>query len=171
MTGNTVHGRLDLFVVLGSLAEHAFVIGGHDFDELSRYLWPLGENFLGHHGASVFAVELDQVEQLGAVVRRSELFQLDDAEIAAADEIARGVPDVSNAAAHSGSEVAPRRTEDDHATAGHVFAAVIADTFDDRVSSAVADGKALGGAAAEKRLAAGRAIERDVADDDVVFGL
>src|SRR3954468_10989290 len=171
MARNSMHGGLDFLVVLGSVAEHAFVIGGHDFDELSRDFWPLRQNFLGHHRAGVLAVQLDQVEQIGAVVRRGELFQLDDAEIAAANEIAGRVPDISDAAAHPRREVAASRTEDDDATACHVFAAVIADAFDHRVSAAIANGKTLGGAAAEKRLPAGRAIQGDVADDDVVFWL
>ena len=80
------------------------------------------------------------------------------------------VPNVGDAAAHAGGEVAAGGAEDDDAAAGHVFAAVVADAFDDGIGAAVADGESLGRAAAEKRFAAGRAVERDVADDDVVFG-
>ena len=54
--------------------------------------------------------------------------------------------------------------------AGHVLAAVIADTLDDRGGAAVADGEALARDAANEGFAAGRAVERHVADDDVVFG-
>ena len=69
-----------------------------------------------------------------------------------------------------GGEVAAGPAEHDDAAAGHVFAAVVADAFDDRVRAAVADGEALAGDAADVRLAAGRAVERDVADDDVLLG-
>ena len=71
---------------------------------------------------------------------------------------------------HAGREVATRRAEDHDPAAGHVFAAVVADAFDDRMGAAVADGESLGRPAADKRLTARRAVERDVADDDVVFG-
>ena len=52
----------------------------------------------------------------------------------------------------------------------HVLAAVIADSFDNGGRSAVADGKPFAGNAADEGFAAGRAIERDVSDDDVFFG-
>src|SRR5205085_9487096 len=141
MTANPVHGGLDLFVVLRSLAENAFVVGRHDFDELGRNFGPLGEDFFGDHRSGVFAMLLDQVKQIGAIISGRELLQLDDAQIAAADEIAHRVPHISNAAAHTGGKVAAGRTKDDDAAAGHVFAAVVADAFDYGVGSAVADRK------------------------------
>ena len=69
-----------------------------------------------------------------------------------------------------GREVAPGPAEHDDAPAGHVFAAVVADAFDDGDGAAVANGKALAGDTAEVGLAARRAVERDVADDDVLLG-
>ena len=80
------------------------------------------------------------------------------------------VEHVGDAAAHAGGEVAAGPAEHDDASAGHVLAAVIADAFDDGERAAVADGEAFAGDAAEVRLAAGRAVERDVADEDVVLG-
>ena len=61
------------------------------------------------------------------------------------------------------------RAEDQDAPGGHVFAAVIADALNDGVGAAVADGKAFAGDAPDVGLAARRAVERDVADDDVLF--
>ena len=69
-----------------------------------------------------------------------------------------------------GREIPPGPSEHDDAAAGHVLAAVIADAFDDGERAAVADGEPLAGDAAEVRLAARRAVERDVADDDVLLG-
>ena len=51
-------------------------------------------------------------------------------------------------------EIAARRAEHDDAAAGHVFAAVIADGFDDRVHAAVAHREAFAGHAADVDLAA-----------------
>ena len=47
---------------------------------------------------------------------------------------------------------------------------MVADAFDDRGGAGVADGKALAGDAVEEDLAAGGAIEHDVADEDVLLG-
>src|SRR5690606_9077615 len=58
--------------------------------------------------------------------------------------------------------------EHDDASARHVFAAMIADRFDDCVHATVAHAEALTGHTGDVRLAARRAIERDVADDDVL---
>ena len=63
--------------------------------------------------------------------------------------------------------VAPSTT---HGSAGHVLAAVIADTLDHRDRAGVAHAEALAGDAANERLAGGGAVQRDVADDDVVLG-
>src|SRR5262249_5121737 len=72
---------------------------------------------------------------------------------------------------HAGGEVAAGTAEDHHRAAGHVLTAVVADTLDHRRHAAVPHAEALAGEPAEKHLAAGGAVERHVADDDVVLGL
>ena len=54
-----------------------------------------------------------------------------------------------------------------HDAAGHVLAAVVADALDDGRRARVAHAEALAREAAEERLAGGRAVQRDVAADDV----
>src|SRR5689334_12456051 len=115
MAWNSMHTGFDFFVMLGAIAKNPFVIGGHDFNELRRDLGPLGEDFFGDDRAGVFAMLLDQVQQLGAIFRRRNLLQLDDAEVAATDEVAGSVPDIRDAAAHTGGEVSARWTEHNHA--------------------------------------------------------
>ena len=112
----------------------------------------------------------DQLAQPGQVFVGGDLFQLDHAEVAVGEEAVVRVPDVGDAARHAGREVAARWPEDHDAAACHVFAAVVADAFDDRAGAAVADAEPLGRPAAEKRFAARRAIQRHIADEDVVFG-
>ena len=80
------------------------------------------------------------------------------------------VEDVGDAAAHAGGEVAPGRPEHDHAAAGHVLAAVVADALDDGVGARVAHREALAREAAEERAPRGRAVEDGVADDHVLLG-
>src|SRR5207245_10720875 len=71
-------------------------------------------------------------------------------------------------ARHAGGEVAAGGAEDDHAAAGHVLAAVVADRQHDCVDAAVADAKTFAGHAANVGFAAGGAVEGDVADDHVL---
>src|SRR5439155_18573910 len=86
-----------------------------------------------------------------------------------AAEIPRRIEDVRHAAAHPGRKIPPRLSEHDHAAARHVLAAMVADALDHGVRPAVSDRESLARDAADVRLAARRAIQRDVADDDVLF--
>src|SRR5262249_25546938 len=61
------------------------------------------------------------------------------------------------------------RTKHDDPATRHVLTAVIADGLDDRMDTAVPHAEALPGHAADVRLPAGRAVERHVADDHVLF--
>ena len=108
-----------------------------------------------------------EVDVLGV----DERLQIDHLAVAPALELAVGVEHIGNAAAHAGREVAPGPAEHHDAPAGHVLAAVIADAFDHHGRAAVADAEALAGHAAHVALAARRAVERDVADDDVLLRL
>ena len=61
----------------------------------------------------------------------------------------------------------PVRAENDGEAAGHVFAAVIADAFDDGECAGVAHRKPLACAACGEQPAAGSAVESDVAEQRV----
>src|SRR5207244_11744300 len=80
------------------------------------------------------------------------------------------IADVRDAPAHARREIAARPSEHDDAAAGHVFTAMVANAFDDDVRPAVAHAESLARHAAHVRLAAGRPVKRDVADNDVVLG-
>ena len=101
------------------------------------------------------------------VVERLELDQL---VVDQRGERVVGVVHERDAARHAGAEVAAGRTEHDDAATGHVLAAVVADALDHRGGARVAHAEALPHHAAEVGLAAGGAVERDVAGDDVVLG-
>jgi uncharacterized protein YcfJ len=65
------------------------------------------------------------------------------------------------------AKLRPVLPEHDHGAAGHVLAAVVAGAFDHRAGARQPHREALAGHAAEEGLAAGRAVQRGVADDDV----
>ena len=103
---------------------------------------------------------LHQVDLVGVDQR----LEIDHLRLQRRANVAVRVEHVGHAAAHAGGEVAPGPAEHDDAAAGHVLAAVIADALDHHGGAAVADAEALAGHAADERFAAGRAVERDVAD-------
>ena len=111
----------------------------------------------------------DQLADERHFIRLIEPLEIDHVDVAVERERAVGIEHVGDAAAHAGGEVAAGPPEHDHAPAGHVLAAVIADAFDHRLRAAVADREPLAGNAAHERLAARRAVQRDVADDHVLF--
>ena len=106
----------------------------------------------------------DEVDVLGVDQR----LEIDHLLVAALREVAVGVEHVGDAAAHARREVPAGTADHDHATRRHVLAAVVANAFDHRQRPAVADREALAGDAADVGLAAGRAVETDVADDHVL---
>ena len=99
-----------------------------------------------------------------------ERLEVDHLQVAALAEITVLVEDERHAAAHAGGEIAAGRADDDGDAAGHVLAAMVAGPFDHGVSAAVPDAEPLAGPAAEEGLAAGRAVEGHVADEDVLLG-
>ena len=109
------------------------------------------------------------VRLVGLVLGRAQhLAERDHRRVAARRERAVFVVHVGHAAAHAGGEVAARLAEHGDGAAGHVFAAVVSGAFDDRGRAREPHGEALAGHAAEERLAAGRAVQHGVADDDVL---
>ena len=83
-------------------------------------------------------------------------------------ELAVLVEHIGDAARHAGREVAARGAEHDDASAGHVFATVVAHGLDDGVHARVAHREAFARHAAHEHFAARRAVQRDVADDHVL---
>ena len=81
------------------------------------------------------------------------------------------VQHIGDAAGHAGCKVLAGLAQHDDRAAGHVLAAVVAHALDNGGRARVADAEALTGHAGNERLAAGRAVERHVAGDDVVLGL
>ena len=80
------------------------------------------------------------------------------------------VEHVGEAARHAGGEVPAGAADDHHAPARHVLAPVVAHALHHGERAAVADREALARDAAEVGLAAGRAVEHHVADEDVLLG-
>ena len=69
-----------------------------------------------------------------------------------------------------GREIASRLPDDDDNTAGHIFATVIADTFNNGNGAGIAHGKPFPGDTAEITFPFNRTIKNRIADNDGIFG-
>ena len=153
-------------------ALHGFaIVDGHDLDEPARHFPPVLQDVLGLAAAGPLVMPADQVAEQLLVLFLPQGFEVDHVEVAEGVEELVLVEDVGDAAAHAGGEVAAGAAEDHDGAAGHVLAAVVAQSFDDRHGAAVADGESLAGQAVDEDLAAGGAVEERVADDDVFLGI
>ena len=93
------------------------------------------------------------VTRLGALAGRDfffDRFRARPASCCSAREGAVFVENIGDAARHAGSEVAPGHAEHDDRAAGHVFATVVADAFDDGGGPELRTAKAFAGDAAKR---------------------
>src|SRR6266516_4837204 len=179
------HLRCRLAFRRGELAEGAPVFLGEDLHETRTVLRPFFEDLPGAAAVRELGVPLDHVFQdhLVCLTLVPELvgelalllglgkdrLQVHHRGVATLHEFAVEVEHIGDAAGHSGGEVASGDAQDGDGPAGHVFAAVISDAFDDGGGARVAYGETLAGHAAEVRLTRDRPIKDDVPRDDV-FG-
>src|SRR5690606_6578511 len=101
------------------------------------------------HAAVPFEVPPVMVQLAHQFLFLGHRLEIDHGEVAAAGEAAVLVKHIGDATAHAGREIAPGLPDDDDHTAGHVFAAVIAQALDHRDGARIAHGEALAGDAAE----------------------
>src|SRR5690348_12661064 len=126
------------------------------------------EDELGDGAACIGVMPLDHVFQLGYIagaygVQVYHLF------ITERGELSSHVVYIGDAAAHTRGKVAACITEDDDPASCHVFATVIAHTFDYCFCTGVADGESFARLAPDKGFTGGGAIEGYVTDNAVFF--
>ena len=105
---------------------------------------------------------------VGVVVDEREFYQF---HVAVEVEIVVRIPHIGDAAAHAGSEILPCRSQHDDASAGHIFAAVVAHAFDDGCGAAVAHAETFAGASVDVHFAGCGTVEQGVACYDVFGGV
>src|SRR6185437_13282502 len=149
--------------------EGALEVLGHDGDEPGKQALPVLEHVTRAGAARERGMALYHPAHARDFLRVLQLLDRHHLRVDLAREVPRLVEHVGDAARHAGAEVAAGGAEHQHVAAGHVLAAVIADRLDDRIGAAVAHGEPLARHAADVGLAARRAVQPDVADDDVLF--
>jgi len=85
-----------------------------------------------------------------------------------ADKASVFIEHPSDAAGHARSEVLSRPAQHQHSAPRHVFATVISHAFDDSGCARIADREALASAPGRKQAACGSAVQRDIAEQDMV---
>jgi len=78
-----------------------------------------------------------------------------------------GTKNVCEAPGHPRAKIEPERAEHHNDAAGHVFAAMLANTFDDRQRTAVTNRKAFPGAPGDVQLSGSRAIQNSVPGEHI----
>jgi len=113
----------------------------------------------------VFHQAVDQPD-VRLVHQRLELHHVGVAPIA---EAALAIEDEGHSSAHAGSEVPAGGPEHHHHAGGHVLATVVTHALHHRRGAAVPHREPLAGEPGGEQLAAGRAVEDGVSDDDVLL--
>src|SRR5579859_2704906 len=107
----------------------------------------------------------------GGAGGRNDPLQVDHGLVAELLEAASWVVDIGHPAAHASREIAPRVAKHHDDAAGHIFAAVVAQSFDDGHGAGVSNCKALSGHPFKIGFTGDRAIKHRVAHYDVAGGL
>src|SRR5712692_7572101 len=128
---------------------------------------PVPEHIASAKASGQLQMTLDQPAQL-LLIRNSDRIDGHQLVIAVSFEILIQVESISDAAGHPRREVATYFSEDDDRARSHIFAAVIADAFDNSRRAAVSYSETLARSPRRKQAAANRSIQHRVADDDVL---
>src|SRR5450755_427296 len=152
-------------------AEYPFEFVWEDFDESRVYVVPVIENPLGATAASQVHVARNKIADNLHILTFKQRFEVNGVEVAAfLSEIHALVENIGDAAAHASGKISAARTEHQHQPVCHVLAAMIANPFDDCGRAGIAHGKAFTGDAVKEGFAAGRAVERNIANQDIFLG-
>src|SRR5437016_3689497 len=111
----------------------------------------------------------DEITDEGFLFRIFQFFQIDHLKITPLRKITLDVDHVCDPTTHARCKVSAGAAQDNDTSTGHVFAAMIADTFNNGDGTAVSNGEPFSGHTAYERFSRRCAIECDVADDDVFF--
>ena len=111
---------------------------------------------------------LDKAFELQNLFFILELAKQNHFPIAAGGKIALQVKHVGSATGHASSEIPARLAENYHPTTGHVLATMVSDSLYHRVDTGIAHAEPLPGDPANIGLAAGSAVEGNIAYDNVL---
>ena len=80
------------------------------------------------------------------------------------------IPDISRTARHTGAKIIADRAKDEDSPTGHVFAAIRAAAFHDRLCTRIAHSETHAGGPGGEQLAGRRAIQAGISDTGIANG-
>src|SRR5213075_1567771 len=132
-----MHHRERSCRLLLPLRKDAPVIERHDYHDLLSIFFPVIQHALSLCAVRESDVPGDEIPDVLLFLRIFVRLEIDDLKIPTLRKIAVFVDDVCEASAHPRSKIASCAAKNDDPAAGHVFAAVIADAFNDGNRTAV----------------------------------
>src|SRR2546429_2819041 len=147
------------------------MLSRHDLHEISDMMIPFVEQPARNCTSGVLMMPHQQRVNPCYLIVLIERMQFDHTHVAPGRETTIFVQHVRQPTTHAGGEIASGFAEHHDQSARHILTSVVADPFDDGSRAAVAYSEPLAGDAAEESFAAGRTIQCDVADNNVLFGL
>jgi len=148
-----LHQRVRFSCLLLPLRENATIIERHNLDYLLTVFFPAVQDLFRPRTLRQVGMTSDELLHVLFFIRILDGLQVHHLQIAALHEIARFVENVGDTAAHAGRKISTGSSKHDNPAAGHIFASVIADAFNDGNGTAVADGEPFAGDAANKGFA------------------
>ena len=148
--------------------DDALVLSGNDrFEQWQRFV-PVIQNThrLGRLSSLLMLFEY-RLKFRG--LRIGYRFDFNQPGIDAARQFIVFIQHIGDSTGHACSEIISNRAKDHRPTAGHVFAAVIAHAFHNGGCTGIAHAEAFACQTSHICLAAGRAVQRDIADQDIVW--
>src|SRR6266404_1421102 len=147
--------------------QHPAIVIRDDPHEFGQPLIPRNQNLSSTHATRDFDVAKDHLLDcfnLFFVVQGSEFYHFD---IAPPRKVTISVEHICQSARHTRAKISSSFPEHDDASAGPVFAAVIANSFNHDKGAAVTHAKPFAGNSADVALATGGAIEGNVTNDHI----
>ena len=150
------HERFRRLLLL--LLKYAPIIQRHHFYEFFPVSGPIFQYCLCARALGQFEVPGNQAPNEGFFLRVFQLFEIDHLQVASLSKITGVIGDVCNTAAHARCKISAGVTQNDNPSACHVFATVVADTFNNGNGTAVTNAEPLTGNTSDERFAGRRAV-------------
>ena len=157
-----------LLLVSADCREHPLIIERYDLLEQRNVRFKVIQDLPSEFRSRFRDIFGQNIAELRDIIFFSQFLQNHHIFIDSSVQAVVLIQHIGNSAAHTCREVLARSPQDHRAAACHVLQSVVAASFRDRHRAGIADAEALSRDAVNKCFAACRAVESDVADDDIL---
>ena len=161
-------GTRDGGIRLGHLAKYPSVLHGEDLDKVGEGILKVGQDVASTLGTGCTGVLFNERAETFNILRVRDGIEVNHIEVAVAVKEVLFVPDVGDAATHTGAKVVTCWAEHDNTPAGHIFTAVVTCALHHSTGAGVAHGKTFSHLPADEHFATRSAVEKHVTRNDIV---